>query len=206
MGRFWLLPVPDRICYSTPPPGAVYRIPDVTMFGPSGEILPGYTDTELNRPFSMGSGGLLESGLMSVTGNSAAHPYAERARVRLEVEQNGSRTIVAAEHFVIHPPQTARLLEFSTLPVMGADPVVLPVPVVPSGQPVTVRWNVVSASRVILDTSLNITPSDGTLGRRLVEVVKPVGSRTFPTPRSGGHIVMLQVDDAIKKSLSLSVR
>ena len=180
MVRFWLLPLQIEFAIRQPPPGATYRIPDVTLSAPVGEILlSGYTGTELNRPFSMGSGGLLSSGLMSVTGNSAAHPYAERARVRLEVEQNGSRTIVAVEHFVIHPPQTARLLEFSTLPVMGAEPLVLPVPVVPSGQPVTVRWNVVSASRVILDTSLNITPNDGTLGRRLVEVVEPVGSRTL---------------------------
>ena len=179
-----------------------YRLRDFVVYGPAGDIMPGYTSFDVGRAVSVPAHGMW-SRFVSITGSDPGQPWAEKLRVRMNFDSTRDDGVLAGEGAVAHGPQSARLYDFSMTPP-GSEPGSVATLTIAVGSQVTVRWNVESATIVTLESSLGM-PSFG--GQRFSEQVEPEGSRTFTTQRTGVAWADLDADRGlIHKTLVINVQ
>jgi hypothetical protein len=152
------------------------------IFGPQGEALVAKADSP--SPFWYSVGPQSKQRLQfSFSDGNLANPWAERIVLRISSRrgQGGDTRTLSAETPVTHGPAIPRVLEFSASPSE-----------IRAGDPLTVRWNVVGATRIRLSRWI-INPT-ATTGPTVVDV-EPAGSRTIQLQSADRRAITLFVDD-----------
>lgn len=162
-----------------------------TIFGPNGEALVPEADPPPSFPLYVGPHSTAGQRFFFSDGN-LANPWAERVVLRLSARManRGTTITLAAEQSVAHGPPIPRVLEFRASPTE-----------VRAGDLLTVRWNVVGATRVRL--SRWIADPTATPGPTSVDV-EHVGFRTVQIESATRRAITLSVDDWAPEIIDIS--